>query len=112
MSLDNKFSGMAHPVVDVFLELLRVSLWGGEPQIPNDFKDWGKVFMLAKTQSVLSLVANAVLNDPKLSGQLADGMKAKLKGYVMANMATHSMLNNSVVQVVSALDAEAFLQFC
>lgn len=89
----------------VFLELLRVSLWGGEPQIPNDFKDWGKVFTLAKTQSVLSLVANAVLNDPKLSGQLADGVKAKLKGHVMANMATHSMLNNSVVQVVSALDA-------
>ena len=91
--------------VTVFLELLRVSLWGGEPQIPNDFKDWGKVFTLAKTQSVLSLVANAVLNDPKLSGQLADGLKAKLKGHVMANMATHSMLNNSVVQVVSALDA-------
>ena len=105
MSLDNKFSDMAHPVVDVFLELLRVSLWGGEPQIPNDFKDWGKVFTLAKTQSVLSLVANAVLNDPKLSEQLADGLKAKLKGHVMANMATHSMLNNSVVQVVSALDA-------
>lgn len=89
----------------VFLELLRVSLWGSEPQIPNDFKDWGKVFTLAKTQSVLSLVANAVLNDPKLSGQLADGLKAKLKGHVMANMATHSMLNNSVVQVVLALDA-------
>lgn len=104
MSLDNKFSGMAHPVVDVFLELLRVSLWGGGPQIPNDFKDWGKVFTLAKTQSVLSLVANAVLNDPKLGGQLADGLKAKLKSHVMANMTAHRLLNSSVVQVVSALD--------
>ena len=85
----------------VFLELLRVSLWGGEPHIPDDFKDWGKVFTLAKTQSVLSLVANAVLNDSKLSGQLADGLKAKLKSHVMANMATHHMLNNSVVEVVS-----------
>ena len=89
----------------VFIEILRVSLWGGEPQIPNDFKDWGNVFTIAKTQAVLSLVANTVLNDSMLSGQLPDRFKAKLKSHVMANMATHSMLNNSVVEVVSTLNA-------
>ena len=87
---------MNNHFIIVFVELLRTSIWGCIAHIPNDFKDWGKVFTLAKTQSVLSLVANAVLNDPKLSGQLADGFKAKLKSHVMANMATHSMLNNSV----------------
>lgn len=88
----------------VFLELMRVSLWGGKPHVPNDFKDWGKVFALAKTQSVLALVAHAVLSDSEIAGQLSDETKAKLKSHVMANMAAHRLLNSSVVQVVSALD--------
>lgn len=105
MNLDNKLFDADKPVVDVFLELLRTSIWGGKAHVPNDFKDWGKVFALAKTQSVLALVAHAVLSDSEIAGQLPDQFKAKLKSHVMANMATHSMLNNSVVQVVSALDA-------
>ena len=92
-------------VQTVFLELLRVSIWGGTARIPNGFKDWGKVFTLAKTQSVLALVAHAVLSDPWISGQLAGGVKAKLKNHVVANMGAHRMLNHAVMQVVSALDA-------
>ena len=88
----------------VFLELMRVSLWGGKSHVPNDFKDWGKVFALAKTQSVLALVAHAVLSDSEIAGQLSDETKAKLKSHVMANMAAYRLLNSSVVQVVSALD--------
>lgn len=88
----------------VFLELLRVSIWGGTARIPNGFKDWVKVSALAKTQSVLALVAHAVLSDPEISGSLSKETKAKLKQHVMTNMATHRMLNNAVVQVVSALD--------
>lgn len=88
----------------VFLELLRVSIWGGTARIPNGFKDWVKVFALAKTQSVLALVAHAVLSDPEISRSLSEETKAKLKQHVMANMATHRILNNAVVQVVSALD--------
>ena len=89
----------------VFIELLRVSIWGGVACIPNGFEDWGKVFALAKEQSVLALVAHAVLSDSKISVQLAEEVKARLKSHVMANMSTHRMLNNSVVQVVSALAA-------
>ena len=88
----------------VFLELLRTSIWGGKAHVPNDFKDWRKVFALAKTQSVLALVAHAVLSDSEISRQLPDETKAKLKSHVMANMAAHRLLNSSVVQVVSALD--------
>lgn len=88
----------------VFLELLRTSIWGGKAHVPNDFKDWGKVLTLAKTQSVLALVAHAVLSDSEISRQLSDETKAKLKSHVMANMAAHRLLNSSVVQVVSALD--------
>lgn len=88
----------------VFLELLRTSIWGGKAQVPDGFKDWGKVFALAKTQSVLALVAHAVLSDSGIAGQLSDETKARLKSHVMANMAAHRLLNSSVVQVVSALD--------
>lgn len=89
----------------VFLELLRLSIWGGKVCPSKDFNDWGKVFTLAKQQSVLALVAHAVLSDLEISGHLNEGVKARLKSHVMANMSTHRMLNNSVVQVVAALDA-------
>ena len=92
-------------VQTVFLELLRVSIWGGVARIPDGFKDWGKVFTLAKKQSVLALVAHAVLSDPEISGQLDGGVKARLKSHVVANMGAHRMLDSAVVQLVSALDA-------
>ena len=92
-------------VSKIFFHLVRSALWRERVQALDSFKEWGKVFTLAKQQSVLALVAHAVLSDPEISAQLNESIKAKLKGHVMANMATHSMLNNSVVQVVSALDA-------
>lgn len=88
----------------VFFELLRAVLWGGKAQVPQDFKDWKGVFELAKIQSVRGLVAEAVLSDPDLSSLHSDAAKAKMKSFVMSNLAAHAMLNNTLVQVVSALD--------
>lgn len=89
----------------IFLESLKASLWGRKVEIPQVFNEWPKVFKLAKTQSVLALVAHAVLSDQEISRRLPEDTKAKLKSHVMANMSTHCMLNNSVVQVVSTLDS-------
>jgi hypothetical protein len=50
-------------VQTVFLELLRVSMWGGVAHELDGFKDWRKVFALAEKQSVMALVVNAVLCD-------------------------------------------------
>ena len=91
-------------VEEVFFCSMRASLWGETLQVPDSIYDWGKVFNLAKQQSVLALVAHAVLSDPEIGRHLNEGVKARLKSHVMANMSTHRMLNNSVVQVVSALD--------
>lgn len=88
----------------VFFELLRVSLWGGKARVSNNFKDWGMVFTLSKTQSVLPLIAHVVLSDTDISIHLSEDTKAKLKSHVIANIVTHRMLNNSVMQVVSTLD--------
>jgi hypothetical protein len=50
-------------VQTVFLELLRISMWGGVAHELDGFKDWRKVFALAEKQSVMALVVNAVLCD-------------------------------------------------
>lgn len=92
-------------VEEIFFSLLRSALWGEKVQVPDGFKDWGPVFAMAKSQSVLGLVAHAVLNDPTLIGAMPDAVRVKLKSYMMANVASHNLLNNTLLQVVSALDA-------
>lgn len=89
-----------------FLELLKAGLWGTAVDV-DDFKpdstDWRAVFELAKTQSVRGLVAEAVLSDPKLSALHSEKTKAMLKSFVMSNLAAHTLLNSTLVQVVSTL---------
>lgn len=88
----------------IFFELLKSSLWGGRVAIPDGFKDWKAVFGMAKTQSVMGLVSHAVLNSNDLGALHSDGTKAKLRTFLMANVATHAMMNNALVQVVTALE--------
>ena len=45
------------------LNILKSSLWGTAIAVPQEFDEWGKVLALEKAQSVLGLVANAVLSD-------------------------------------------------
>lgn len=89
-----------------FMALLRAGLWGKEAdaELFRDGVDWKTVFSLAKQQSVLALVANVVLNDSALVETLPAGMKERLKAFVLVNLSTHSMLNNTLVQVVSTLN--------
>lgn len=91
-------------VESVFLSLLRASLWGGGVDVPYGFNDWGKVFALAKAQSVLALVADVALKEDSVCAALPDTSKEKLKKFVMANMMTHTMLNKTLVQVVTLLN--------
>ena len=88
----------------VFLNILKSSLWGTAIAVPQEFDEWGKVFALAKAQSVLGLVANAVLSDAEVARRIPADMQKRLKAFVMSNMATHSMLNNTLVRVFSLLD--------
>lgn len=89
---------------NLFFELLRVALHGGIVQVPNGFANWSGVFSLAKSQSVLGLIAHAVLNDPAIVASLPEGLSVKLRSFMMANVATHNLLNNTLLQVVSTLD--------
>ena len=53
-----------------FFTILKSSLWGTAMAVPQDFDEWGKVFALAKAQSVLGLVANAVLSDAEVATRI------------------------------------------
>ena len=88
---------------EVFLEILKAGMWGVRPQVPEEFDDWGSVVRLAKSQSVLGIVGDVLLSDTELSQRIPIELKDKVKKFVMANMVTHSLLNNTLVKVVSAL---------
>lgn len=90
---------------EVFFSLLRSGLWGGAPEIPEGFGDWGKVARLAKSQSVLGVVGDVMLSDKRIAAQLSAEMKTKIKTFIMANMMTHGKLNGVLINVVSHLSA-------
>lgn len=87
----------------VFLEILKAGMWGVRPQVPEGFDEWTKVVMSAKSQSVLGVVAQVMLSDEDVSSHLPQDMKARLKKFLMNNLLTHNLLNNTLIKVVSTL---------
>ena len=93
-------------IKELFFRLLRVALWGGETAVAVDAVSRDSVMgalRIAKAQTVLGLVANEVLKTNYLSGLLTDQDKASLMRFVMNNLATGQMLNNSLVSIVNEL---------
>lgn len=88
---------------EVFLELLRAGMWSRKPVVPQDFSDWGSVVRLAKIQSVLGVVGQAMLSDKDIAARMPQELKAKVKKFVMSNLLTHNLLNTTVIKVVSVL---------
>ena len=88
---------------EVFFSLLRNASWGSPIEIPEGFADWGKVLRLAKSQSVLGVVGDAMLSDPAIAAALPLELKTKIKTFVMMNMMTHGKLNSVLAQVVKVL---------
>lgn len=87
----------------VFLNLLKASMWGVRPQVPQEFDDWGSVVRLAKSQSVLALVGNLMLSDAEISERVPQELKDNVRKFVMSSMLTHNLLDSTLVKVVSAL---------
>ena len=87
----------------VFLEILKAGMWGERPQVSEGFDEWESVVRLAKSQSVLGVVAQVMLSDEDVSSHLPQDMKARLKKFLMNNLLTHNLLNNTLIKVVSTL---------
>ena len=54
----------------IFFNILKSSLWGTAIAVPQELDEWGKVLALEKAQSVLGLVANAVLSDAEVATRI------------------------------------------
>ena len=88
---------------EVFFSLLRSAMWGTPAEIPHDFKEWGRVFNLAKSQSVLALVADVVLSDREINSRFSEKTQEKLRSFMMANMMTADRLNILISKSVGLL---------
>ena len=86
------------------LEFLRSALWGKPVVILDGFNDWGALFAAANKQSVLSLVANVALNDSYVANLIPSESKDKIKSFTMTNVATHKIVNNTLLKVADVLD--------
>lgn len=78
-------------------------MWGKEPQVAPNFKEWGRVVRLAKSQSVLGIVGQVMLTDEGLAKRIPQELKVRIKQFVMMNVLTHELIDKTLVKVVSAL---------
>ena len=92
--------------LDLFFNILKSSLWGVDSDLKsNSFlrDDVMAALRIAKSQTVLGMVANEVMKTSSLSSILTEEDKAGLKHFVMSNLATAQMLNNALINIVLEL---------
>lgn len=83
----------------VLLSLLRSSLWSTAPDpVPADV-DWAGVMKLASRQTVMGLVADAVVRLPESARPDADIMH-RLKMMRVGNIRSHALLNAKLAEVL------------
>lgn len=88
---------------EVFYSLLRAGLWATPPEIPEGFDQWDSVVCLAKEQSVLAVVGQVMLNELQIVEKLDVDCRAHLKSFIMSSMLSHTILNNTLLVVVTEL---------
>lgn len=88
---------------EVFFSVLRTALWKQPLEILQGFKSWGAVMMMAKTQALTGLVADVMLTTPEILDTLSEPVVQKLQDIPLQNMAMHTMLNNTLILVVTTL---------
>ena len=87
----------------VFLDLLRAGMWGTPTQEAAGFKEWEKVAALAKGQSVMGVIGKVLLTDDNINFRLSRELQLRIKQLTFSYMHSHTLLNKTLVTVVSAL---------
>ena len=93
-------------IKELFFRLLRYSLMGadfGDEVDKVSRQELKGALRIAKSQSVLGLVTNTILSDSGLAENLMSQEIGRLKRFVMNNLATSQMLNNTLVSIVLEL---------
>ncbi len=86
------------------LKLIRISLWGPDGLTFTSKPDWNKVLLLARQQTVLGLVAEAI---PYLPEEYRPDQEiaARLHAIALNICLSHSLLNRKLAELKSRLDA-------
>ena len=88
---------------DLFFNILKSALWGSDNRLDASSlsrDDVMAALRIAKSQTVLGMVANEVMQTSSLSCLLNEADKAGLKRFVMSNLTTGQMLNNALINIV------------
>lgn len=91
---------------DLFFNILKSALWGSDDRLDASSisrDDVMTALRIAKSQTVLGMVANEVMRTSSLSCLLNEADKAGLKRFVMSNLTTGQMLNNALINIVLEL---------
>lgn len=88
---------------EVFFALVRTALWKAPLEVPEGFRDWGSVMKLAKSQAMTGLVADVLLRSPQILSTLPERFVARLQEIPLENMGVHTVLNNTLIMVVTRL---------
>ena len=92
--------------LDLFFNILKSALWGSDDRLDASSisrDDVMTALRIAKSQTVLGMVANEVMQTSSLSCLLNEADKAGLKRFVMSNLTTGQMLNNALINIVLEL---------
>ena len=90
----------------LFFSLLRSALWRSASDVDASkvlSQEVREVLKLSKAQSVLGLVADVVLSQRELAEKLTEQEVMRLKHFVMSNLSTSQMLNNTLLKIVHEL---------
>ena len=88
---------------DVFLNLVRNSLWDTKVEVPTDFQDWNLVLFLAESQAMSTAVSKALLHSPAILKQMSADCQSRMRNMLMSNVLMHSMANSTLQILVNTL---------
>lgn len=86
------------------LSLTRMALWGKNETLPNNNPNWKEIIELAKMQTLVGLLADAV---PMLPAELQPDMQSKMKILSMATrtIQAHALLNRKIAEIKTRMDS-------
>ena len=88
----------------ILLQLLRKGLWNDPEQLQISSADWLEVLRAARKQSVYGIVAKAIVSDRKLSAEIPNELKLKLKSFVVSNVMTYNRMSDIIRKTVGVLE--------
>ena len=88
---------------EVFISLVRNSLWDTPVEVPDGFKSWGLVMRMSKVQAMQGSVAKGLLDSPDILARMRPDAYVRLSDMVMMNAGMHSKADCSLQVLVLEL---------